>query len=260
MTVLTQHAAGTFSWPELHTTDPIAAKKFYGDLFGWSAVDNPMPAGVYTIFQKDGRDSAAVCPMMPEQAKAGVPPHFNAYITVANVDDAATRAKQLGGTVLMEPFDIMDKGRSAVIQDPTGATFSLWEPRTHIGVAVLDEPGAMCWTELTTGDTAKAAAFYTALLGWKTQEMPGPNGPYTLFQRLNGTNAGGMMKATGKLQGVPPNWLTYFQVKDIKATAARVPQLGGKVFVEPTPIPGTGTFAVLSDPQGGMFGVLQGPN
>ena len=109
--------------------------------------------------------------MRPEEQQMGVPPHWNAYVTVANVDEAAKKAESLGAKVLAPPFDVMDYGRMAVLQDPTGAVFQVWQAKTHIGAQILNEPGALCWTELSTRDTKAAEAFYTKLFGWTREAL-----------------------------------------------------------------------------------------
>jgi len=161
--------------------------------------------------------------------------------------------------VLAEALDVMDIGRMAVLQDPTGATFCAWEPRKQIGAGILDEPGALCWTELMTTDTGKAGPFYRALLGWNASDMPMPNGTYTVFKRRDGVNAAGMMAMPPELKNVPSHWLSYFQVSDIRATIQKATSLGAKIPVAPTPVPNGGQFAVIQDPQGAVFGVLQQP-
>src|SRR5262249_9657369 len=133
MPTVTTHAPGTFSWPELSTSDPNAAKKFYTTLFGWQFKDNDMgPAGVYTIFTREGKDCASVYKMNANQTQTGMPPYWGTYITVESADQAVAKAKSLGGTVLQEPFDVMDFGRMAVITDPQGATFCVWQAKKSI--------------------------------------------------------------------------------------------------------------------------------
>jgi predicted enzyme related to lactoylglutathione lyase len=262
MATLTPHAPGTFSWPELGTTDQDGAKKFYTALFGWTANDTPMgPGETYTIFQKNGKDVSALYTLRPEQKKMNVPPNWGAYISVTNADEAAAKAKQLGGTVLAEPFDVMEHGRMAIIQDPNGAVFQVWQAKQHIGAGVIGEPYTLCWTELMTPDPAKSKAFYTGLIGYTTEDMPVPGGQgtYTIFKRADGTQAAGMMKIPDQMKGVPSHWLSYFAVEDIQATVGKLTQIGGKVQVPPTPIPGIGTFSVVQDPQGAYFAMLQPP-
>jgi predicted enzyme related to lactoylglutathione lyase len=257
MTTLLTHAPGTFCWPELSTSDQNAAKKFYSALFGWTVNDSPMgPDAVYTIFQRDGKDAAACATLMPEAKAQGVPPNWMAYLTVANADDTVKKAAQLGGKVLKDAFDVMDHGRMAVIQDPTGATFCVWQGKNHNGAGILNEPGALCWTELVTSDTSKAGPFYKSLFGWGGEDMPMGPMVYTLFKRGD-KNAGGMMAMPAEMKGAPSSWMSYFEVTNCDQSAEKVKQLGGTVMVPPTDIPMAGRFAVISDPQGAMFGILQ---
>jgi uncharacterized protein len=247
MTVLTQHAPGTFSWPELGTTDQNAAKKFYGELFSWTFTDNPMSdTETYTIFQKNGKDVGALYTQRKDQQQMGVPPNWGAYVTVTNADQSAEQAKKLGAKVLMEPFDVMAHGRMAVLQDPTGAVFTVW-------------PGALAWTELYTTDPAKATTFYSGLLGWKAETMPMPQGDYTIFKRADGPSAGGMTQMPNEMKGTPPYWLSYFAVDDAQAVVTKTGQLGGSTLMPATPIPNVGTIAILKDPQGAAFAVIQPP-
>lgn len=258
MATLTQHAPGTFCWVELAATDQDGAKRFYGDLFGWRYKDNDMgPDGVYTIFQLGDRDVAALYTLQKAQREAGMPPCWSSYVAVENADAAAKQAAALGGTVILAPFDVMEHGRMAVIQDPQGAVFSVWQAKQNIGVGVLNEPGAMDWTELSTPDAEGAARFYTSLLPWKATRMPGPM-DYTTFERGD-TRAAGMMQITPEMKsnGVPPNWMPYFQVTDCRASVEKATSLGGGVMVPASEIPGVGWFAILRDPQGAVFAIHQ---
>ena len=256
MTEVTKHEPGSFSWAELATSDPPGAKKFYSGLFGWSLRDNPMgpgPDDVYTLLQIAGKDVAALYKMMKEQAAQGVPPNWMCYVTVESADETAKKARSLGGKAITEPFDVMDYGRMAVLQDPEGAIFSVWQPKTHIGVQRVEELNTMCWCELQTRDAARAGEFYTALFGWglKTSDPA-----YHEIMR-GGTPIGGIFPMTPDMKDVPPHWGIYFQVADCDGTVAKATSLGGKVFVPPTDIPKTGRFSVLQDPQGAVFNVIK---
>jgi predicted enzyme related to lactoylglutathione lyase len=258
MPTVTTHAIGTFSWTELASTDQSGAKKFYTSLFGWEFKDNDMgPDGVYTIFTREGKDVAALYTLKADMQKQGVPPNWASYITVENADAATAKAKSLGGTVVMDAFDVMEHGRMAVITDPQGATFCLWQPKKMIGVAVLGEPGSLGWTQLNAKDTTAATKFYTALIGWKTQvdPMPGGGGDYTTWLKADGP-AGGMM-AMPPGEKAPSHWLPYFAVASVDDTAKKAATIGGKTYVPPTDIPGTGRFAVLADPQGATFALIK---
>jgi predicted enzyme related to lactoylglutathione lyase len=248
---------GTFCWVELGTSDSAAAKKFYTELFGWTTDDRPAgPGMVYTMLKLDGKDAGALYQITPEMAAEGVPPHWLSYASVANADESATKAKDLGGTVLKGPFDVTTVGRMAVVQDPTGAVFALWQAGTHHGAGVVNVPNSHCWNELSTGDTDKAGDFYTGLFGWSknVQQM----GPMTYTSFMNGDRpAGGMYKPGPELGNVPPHWLVYFAVDDTDAKVAQVRELGGTTLLPAMDIPGTGRFAVVQDPQGAAFGIIK---
>lgn len=257
MPTLTQHAPGTFCWPELFTTDPNAAKKFYPALFGWSIKDIPMgPDAVYTIFTREGQDVAACYGNSPDMVAQGVPPHWMAYVSTDSADQTAARVKANGGTVIKEPFDVPGVGRMAVLQDSTGATFCCWQSNGHIGVGVLDEPGALTWTELTTSDPKRAGEFYRGVFGWNGKQWPmGDGSDYTVFLRGE-ANAGGMMKTPAAMQGVPPCWTSYFMVENCDAMLEKAVKLGGKALTPAMDVPGIGRFAILADPQGAAFAVI----
>lgn len=257
MTEMTKYPPGTFSWVELSTTDPASAKKFYGGLFGWDLVD--MPAGpdmIYTMAELKGKSVAALFQQSEQETAQGVPPHWNSYVSVASADESAAKAKGLGGTILLDPFDVMDVGRMAVIQDPTGAIFSVWEPKTHIGAQLVNEPGSLSWNELATRDTEKAEKFYTNLFGWSSQVQETPMTVYTTFS--NGERmAAGMLKMTEQWGDAPPHWAVYFAVANCDASAEKAKSLGGQIAVPPTDIPPIGRFAVISDPQGAHFYIIK---
>ena len=257
MSVVTKHEPGSFCWPELATSDAAGAKTFYRGIFGWDATDSPAgPDMVYTMLQKSGKNVGALYGLGPEQK--GVPPHWNIYVTVASADQTARKAKELGGKVVMEPFDVMDIGRMAIIQDPQGAMICIWEPKKHIGAEVINEPGTLCWAELDTTDMDSAEKFYTALFGWgaKRSGEAANETPYTEWQR-GGNSIGGMMTIPKEWGPVPPNWLVYFMVTDVDETTKKAGQTGGHAIVPPMDIPKTGRFSVIGDPQGAVFAVFK---
>jgi predicted enzyme related to lactoylglutathione lyase len=255
----TSHVPGTFSWAELATIDQKAGVAFYRALLGWDVKDQPIgPTEVYSLLTLRGQEVAAACTMQPDERQLGIPPHWNLYVTVASVDEAAKRAEGLGAKVLVPPFDVMDAGRMAVVQDPTGAVFQLWQAGRSIGAKILNEPGALCWSELTTRDTKAAESFYTALFGWQAKHSP-PGAPmaYTEFSVQDQPGIGMMAMPSQMPASVPSYWMPYFQVADCDATAARAGELGAKVMVGPQDIPSTGRFAILEDPQGAVFAVFK---
>lgn len=257
MAEMTSYPQGAFCWPELATNDQKAGVAFYRSVLGWGVNEQPMgPTETYSLFKKGGKDAAAACSLRPEEQKMGIPPHWNSYIAVKNVDEMAKKAAQLGGKVLAPPFDVMDAGRMAVVQDPTGAVFQLWQAGKSPGAGVKRETGSLCWTELTTGDTKTAQTFYTQLFGWTLKPSTMPDMEYTEFL-VDGTPEGGMMPTPKEMPNVPPNWLPYFQVEDVDATVSKAASSGAKTLVPPSDIPNTGRFSVLMDPQGAAFAVFK---
>jgi len=153
----TKHAPGTFCWAELATTDAAGAKGFYTSLMGWSGHDDPLPSGgVYTMLQQGEGNIGALFQQMPEMVAAGIPSHWMPYVTVEDAAASAAKAKELGGTVIKDAFDVFDIGSMAVLKDPAGADFT------------DGRPGTVCWNELATTDKNKAGAFYAGMLGWKS--------------------------------------------------------------------------------------------
>jgi len=251
----TKHEPGTFSWVELATRDGAAAKRFYTSLFGWGVDEMPVGDGTtYTMLTKNGKRVGALYQMSAQQQ--GVPPHWNSYVTVASADDSAAQAKKLGGNVMLEPFDVLDAGRMAVLSDPTGAVFSLWQPKRHIGADLVNEPGAFCWNELYTTDPNKAADFYMGLFGWTKDARHMDYGEYVIFNR-GGRQMCGMMQIPKEWRPVPPHWLVYFSVDDCDASVAKATSLGAKAMMPPMDIENVGRFAMLTDPEGAGFAVIK---
>lgn len=248
-------APGTFCWVDLGTTNPVEARTFYSHLFGWAAQDKPVGEGhVYTMLYQGDLSVAALHQQMPD-----MPSFWKSYVLVADVDDVARRAQEAGGTVVMPPMDVMDEGRFAFLQDPTGAAVGLWQARTNRGAELFNEPNSLSWNELLTEDVARAREFYTKVFGWGTSEMPmGGSESYVIFQNGDKGVAGMMnMPAPAKEAGAPPMWLVYFAVEDCDATATRALELRGTVDMPPTDFPDIGRGAVLTDPTGATFGIIQ---
>lgn len=251
----THYEPGTFCWADLATTDQDAAKSFYGDLFGWEAEDMPAGDGIYYSMMRIGaKDVAAIAPQPQPQREAGVPPMWQSYVTVESADGAAERVKELGGTVHAPPFDVLEAGRMAVIQDPQGAFFMAWEPRRHFGAALVNEPGALVWNELSSPDLEASSAFYRDLFGWTIAPFEGSPEPY-LSIKNGGANNGGIRELTPP--GVPPHWLVYFGCNDIEAALAKVEQRGGTKMAGPIDIE-IAKIGIVQDPQGAAFALYEG--
>lgn len=252
----TSYAPGTFSWADLATTDPDGAKAFYGALFGWEGEDMPAGGGAtYTMLRLAGRDAAALYRMRDEQREIGMPPTWLAYVTADDADAMAHRAAGLGATVMGEAFDVVDSGRMAIVRDPLGAMLALWQPKRNIGAGIVNEPGALCWNDLSTPDVEASRAFYAALFGWEIEAEGRGEGDYRAVFN-DGRANGGMMRLQAP-PGTPPYWSVYFAVADMDDGVARVRELGGRVLREPFDVP-AGRFAVVQDPQGATFSLFAG--
>lgn len=246
----TEHTPGTFSWVDLTTSDAAGAKEFYGSLFGWGFEDSEMPGGggTYSMCTVDGDYVAAIPP-----ATDRVPPHWNNYVTVSSADAASAKASELGATVIEQPFDIGEAGRMALLIDPTGAAFCVWEARDAIGATRVNDPGCLTWNELHTPDHDRAVEFYSGLFGWNTEEMDSQGGPRYTVVRVGERTNGGIMGVQG---GEPPNWLPYFTVEDRDAAAEKATALGAHEFAR-VDMP-QGSIAGLADPQGAAFAIFAG--
>jgi predicted enzyme related to lactoylglutathione lyase len=246
----TQYAPGTPSWVDLQTSDQAGAKTFYTALFGWNYDDQPVgDDAVYSMATKNGKHVAAIAPLPME----GVPPHWNTYVTVADADATTAQVPGAGGTAMGDPFDVMDAGRMAIISDPTGAMLCIWQPKDHIGAYLVNEPGTLSWNELMTPDVDAALAFYEKVFGWKGNRVDMPGMEYTEL-KLGDRSIGGAMKPP--MPGMPAAWGVYFAVDDCDKAAEIAAAKGGSVMQPPTDIP-PGRFAVLVDPAGAFFNVIQ---
>lgn len=259
MTEINRHNPNMFCWADLATTDVEGAKKFYTDLFGWNATDEPAGEGMfYTMLDKNSMLVCATYEQNEQMRQQDVPPMWQSYVSVEDVDTMVIKATQAGGSVIMQASDIFDYGRMAVVQDPTGAMLALWQAKEHIGAHVWNEPGAICWNELYTNDPTKSIEFYGDLFGWTTQTESGAQGEeYTMFK--NGEQVvGGMLQIQKEWgENVPPCWTVYFQVDDLDATLKQVKDLGGVVDSEIMDVQNEGRFCVVGDPQGAFFLLME---
>lgn len=260
MKITTAARLGDFCWVDHATTALEQAREFYTALFGWTIRGDAdaSPEFAYDhVSAGDGGDFGGIYKMQKEQMEAGIPPHWLNYILSDSIEASIAKVTELGGAVHFGPIDVGAAGRLAVCNDPTGASFAFWQAKSHAGKAFEGAIGEPCWFELMTTDSAKAQAFYEALLGWTSESMDmGEAGTYTMFAN-GGQPLGGMMQMGEEFGGAPPHWATYFAVESCDATTAKAEELGGKAYVPPTDIPGKGRFALLADPVGATFAVYQ---
>lgn len=263
---------GVPCWTDIEHPDPAAAAAFYSGLFGWE-VEDTIPEGAeghYFIGRIRGGDVAAIGSQSPG---ASGPPTWNTYVWVDSADETAAKVRAAGGVVVAEPFDVFDAGRMAVLTDPEGASFRVWQAGRHRGSRIVNEHGAVVFNTLATRDPERAAAFYGAVFGWERLSMPGgamwtlPGyGDYlkTIMPELAERSADievpeGFSDVVAAIQVIRDDdrtasaeWGITFGVDDVAATAAQAEELGGRVVVAPFDAPWT-RLAMIEDPQGGSF-------
>lgn len=248
---------GTFCWPELTAADWKSAKEFYCKLFNWQANDQEIgDDSYYTMLQKSDQDIGAMYQMMPEQKERGVKTHWLSYIAVDSVDQTVAKAKALGAEIIAGPHDVFEAGRMAMIAEPGGATFAIWQANQHKGAAILNENETMCWNELATRDSDKSGDFYSQLFGWQPQINTMDGVRYTEFL-VAGVPNSGMLKMTEEWGDLPPHWMLYFAVSNCDQYAEKAITLGATICVPPTDIPDIGRFSVINDCQGATFSIIE---
>jgi uncharacterized protein len=271
------YPAGVPCWVDTAQPDPEAAKTFYGGLLGWD-FEERTPAGSpqrYFAGQLRGRDVAGIG-AQPD----GAPPvtAWTTYVWVDSADETAEKARSAGGGVLVEPTDVPDAGRFAVLADRSGAVFGVWQAREHKGAQLVNEPGTWNFSELNTPDPEGAKGFYGAVFGWETGSLDGDDGDFTMWRRpgygdflaqrdpelrkrmadvkapkgFEDAVAWLVPKTGDEASGDQAHWSITFAVDDADAVADRASQLGGTVLVPPLDAPWV-RLTVIRDPQGAVF-------
>ena len=246
---------GLFVWHELLTTDPAAAKRFYGEVVGWDTA--PWNDSDYEMWMaSDGAPVGGVMQLPDEAKQMGAPPHWMANITTPDVDKTVEAARKLGATILKPAGSMPGVGRFAIIQDPQGATFSAFQPETDMPEATSHPNGYFSWHELATTDQKGAIDFYTKVFDLKKDSDfdMGEMGNYEMFRADGGMPSVGIMTKPPQQPG-PSAWLHYVVVDSADDAADRITKAGGTVVVPPMDIPGGDRIAVALDPQGAAFGV-----
>jgi predicted enzyme related to lactoylglutathione lyase len=253
----TNFVDGAPVWVDLGVPEVAGAAVFYGSVFGWKFESAGPDAGGYGMFTRDGQVVAAVGPLTEQ----GAAPSWTLYFRTSDASAAAGAVQKAGGTVRTEPADVMSEGRFAQFTDPAGAMFAVWQPGNTQGLGAVNDPGTLCWTELTTPDVAGAKSFYCEVFGWQADDQPMGEFTYTVIRPAGGdenSSQGGIMPLSPQMAaaGATTRWQPYFEVADCDAAAAAVTANGGTVVVPASDIPGVGRFAVALDPDGAQFAVI----
>lgn len=239
--------AGTPCWTDYGATDIEAAREFYGTLLGWSYTGGDPEYGGYLNAERAGEQVAGMGPVM----NPADPPSWTVYFATDDASATATRIREAGGTVVVEPMEVGPMGTMAVAVDPQGHAFGLWQSGEHTGVGRFNEPGSLTWEEAAVADVAAARAFYSAVFGFRFDEIPDMGG-YATFA-LDERPLGGLGPAQA---GLPKGWAVCFGVASTDGTVAAVQAAGGKTLLAAQDSP-YGRFAVVEDPWGASFSVIE---
>jgi len=249
---------GHFVWTEIITPDKEKSIPFFKKVLGWVNEGDEW----YFQMKAGGHLVGAMCEE-PDKTKPKKEHTFvNVYIGVNSVDEIAERVKHFGGTVVKDPFDVMDKGRMATFLDPDGAEFNVWQGNTHTGIPKLDHKdmpanGFPCWFELNAKDKDRSIQFYTKVFGWEYYTKSfAPNMEYTVFFK-DEVQVAGLIQMTPEWGNLPPHWMTYFLVENIDETVKIAKELGGITNSKPSDIPGMKEkMCLVKDPTGIPFQVM----
>ncbi|MFB8765547.1 VOC family protein [Nocardiopsis alba] len=258
--ITTDFVVGSPRWLELGSDAPIVSADFYGRVFGWRTQTMGERFGDYLVMRSTGEAVGGIGPRIVDDE----PPAWTPYFHTDDVETSVHRARDLGGTLEVEPTDVRELGRMAHLTDPQGGWFALWEPGTFSSLQAVDRPNTLCWVEMWTSDVQGAKEFYRGLFGWRYDDIPLPGGDsaYTTLRPIGM----GEERYFGGFMGVAPeqlprtdgaaDWHPIFQVADCDATASAVLDAGGRVHMGPEYAPGVGLTAVCSDPSAAGFVLL----
>lgn len=248
--ITTNQPLGTPTWIDLGIPDLDRAMSFYGPVFEWDFEVGPAESGGYTMCLLRGKKVAALMPNPDESATAF---WWSVYLATDDLDATIARSADAGGTVLVEPMDIMDQGRMAIVRDPAGAQFGLWQGQAHVGCELVNEPNTLLRNDLVTSSPGPARDFYTAVFDFTldgNEDLPGVD--FTFLRRPDGHEIGGII-GDPTAPFVPSAWGTLFQVADVDAVVATARASGGAAD-DPTDMP-YGRTAEITDPFGAKFTV-----
>jgi predicted enzyme related to lactoylglutathione lyase len=255
----TEHHAGKIVWADLITPDLDGARRFYGELFGWTFHDAAANEADYTVAYV-GRQPVAglVHRAMPAGEKRQ--PAWLTFIAVRDVDATRRLALAHGAKILAEPRNYPNRGTQAVFADPQGAVFAVLASSAGDPPDVLPAPGKWIWSSLITRDADTDAAFYQTVIGYDVFETPGAQGAQHLVLSSDDFARASANPFPANAEHHRAHWLDFIRVANVADTAAKAGALGGRVLVEPRTDRHGGRIAVLEDPAGARFGVMEWVN
>jgi uncharacterized protein len=254
-----EHHVGKVVWVDLVTPDLAAAKKFYGGVLGWTFRDRPMGDKRYTLALLDGRPVGGLFHRAPPSGERRQPAWLT-FIAVSDVDAAKRTAVEHGAKVLFEPRDVPMRGRQAVLADPEGAVFAVIASSTGDPPDFLAEPGEWIWSSLLVRDPATDAAFYQTLIGYDVFDLASDDGAEHLILSSDDYARASVSALPAEATHGHAHWLNFVRVQSATETTAKVVALGGSVLVEPHLDRHGGRVAVVADPAGAPFGLMEWTN
>jgi uncharacterized protein len=243
----TNHPNGSPCWIDIGVPDLRGAIDFYTALFGWEINEGPPEAGGYSMCLVDGAPVAAIAPSEETES------WWNVYFAADDLNATVKLILDNGGTTVVEPMDVMGQGRMAMVEDPSGARFGLWQGQAHTGAQLFGEPDSLCWSELTTPDSATSRAFYSTVFERPIEDMGVPGFDYATVM-VGAESVAGLWGVPGE----PAHWTVYFAVDDADAAVTRATAAGGTVVQEAQDSP-YGRFAIIADPFGAALAVMKLP-
>jgi hypothetical protein len=251
-----EHHVGKVIFAELVTPDLAAAKQFYGGLFGWTFRDIQSAKAEYAAASLEGHPVAG---LIHKELSPGEhsQPAWLSFIAVRDVDATRDLAVQHGARVLFPPRSVQDRGRQAVFADPQGAVFAVLASSSGDPPDVLAEPGEWIWSSLITRDPDSGAAFYQTLFDYEVFALPADEGAQHLLLATDNYARASANSWPANKPNVHPHWLNYVRVEDADKTVAKAVALGGRILVEPRLDRHGGKVAVIADPAGAAFGLLE---
>ena len=251
-----EHHPGKVIFVELVTPDLSAAEHFYSGLFGWTFRDFQVGQTGYTEAYLGGR---MVAGMVQKAVPLGEPKHpsWLSFIAAKDIDAVEKNALQHGGKVLREAHDVPNRGRQAVLSDPQGAVFAVLASSSGDTPDELADPGEWIWSSLLTSDPDNGAAFYQDLFDYEVFESESPdNGEHLTLATENYARASAN-PMPGSKSNMHPHWLNYVRVEDAAATVQKAVALGGRVLLPPRIDRHGGKVAIVADPSGAPFGLME---
>ena len=253
-----QHT-GKVIFTELVTPDLTMAKQFYARLFGWKFRDMQDGKTEYAEAFLHGYPVAGLI-HKPIPAGEHRQPAWLTFISTDDVDATEKLALQNGAKLLFGPRDVPLRGREAVLADPQGAVFAILDSSSGDPADVLPMPGEWIWSSLITRDPDTDAAFYQTLFDYEVFDLsPDNSAQHLLLSSDNYARASVNVLPTSRADS-HPHWLNYVRVRNTDRMAAKVVKLGGRVLVEPRVDRHGGKIAVVADPTGAPFGLIEWPD